>query len=972
MVWLSVVSTFLPIVILWTIQCDAQLIRALQSPVNVDPDLDCAIKELAWSYAKKLQPQRGTFKSVFDALQLQKCNKSVHGDGKLPVFKDDKSKSTAVSFYCDCANGSDNNPGTINKPVKTITKAIELSRKMGVGVAKTIYLLEGTCTIQAPIDLGPQDSNLTISSYVKNILSKSANMIYCDCSVGNDDNPGTLSAPVKTLLKAIELSRKIGVGIAKTIYLREGTCYLDAPIELGAQDSNLTISGYMQEKVVISGGKLYQFSWKSFKNEMGPLHFGLCSCSDEEWLSNDGRVRVLENMELLETCEISCFKDRKCTSFSYYTGGKYAKKCVLRYGGYAYTISSPDCVSGKKILIMSADLSSQNPNNFTSLFLNGRRAVRARYPDGNPETTGLYTNPTGYVPKADSWLPPAPHGAASEIHIQSPIRDGTYFPSFELGIGGPVSAFDPPESYWGLFSPAGGGGSTYVIPTGLQYPSDVEFANRTWKQPQTGVVHAFHCGHWGNWQFQLSDRDMEEKQLTFAYGGWQEARGCKSGAEWYVENIMEELDSPGEWFYDHTTMKLYLYPNGSLPTEGVGTVLDEAIGIRGTMDSPVKGITIMNVVFAHTATTFLKRYEVPSGGDWSVYRGGTVFVEGVDGFNLQGCLFDAVGGNGIFLSGYVRRAVIQNNEFVWSGDNAIVSVGDTNLIDGTLGTQPRGTEITGNLVHENGVFGKQTSAYVQSLSCQVEVSENVFFNGPRAGINFNDGFGGGNLVQNNLLFNQVRETSDHGPFNSWDRVPYLTMVKDGKTPSLTPSENKINQNFLINNYHSTWPIDHDDGSCYYLDTYNFMVYGGFKNFLGHSKISQNNIYVYPDAEHLFDTGVPEGLGFMSSPFCAQSEGASRGDAASGWGDVWINNTCIIGNPNVYAFGSCNLDNPTGLMPFTADNRFYAPNKYVYFGCEGKKLTLEEFQYLGYDLGSTVSDPVDAATIVEWGKQILDM
>jgi hypothetical protein len=968
MVWLSVVSTFLPIVILWTIQCDAQLIRALQSPVNVDPDLDCAIKELAWSYAKKLQPQRGSFKSVFDALQLQKCNKSVHGDGKLPVFKDDKSKSTAVSFYCDCANGSDNNPGTINKPVKTITKAIELSRKMGVGVAKTIYLLEGTCTIQAPIDLGPQDSNLTISSYVKNILSKSANMIYCDCSVGNDDNPGTLSAPVKTLLKAIELSRKIGVGIAKTIYLREGTCYLDAPIELGAQDSNLTISGYMQEKVVISGGKLYQFSWKSFKNEMGPLHFGLCSCSDEEWLSNDGRVRVLENMELLETCEISCFKDRKCTSFSYYTGGKYAKKCVLRYGGYANTISSPDCVSGKKILIMSADLSSQNPNNFTSLFLNGRRAVRARYPDGNPETTGLYTNPTGYVPKADSWLPPAPHGAASEIHIQSPIRDGTYFPSFELGIGGPVSAFDPPESYWGLFSPAGGGGSTYVIPTGLQYLSDVEFANYTWKQPQTGVVHAFHCGHWGNWQFQLSDRDMEEKQLTFAYGGWQEARGCKSGAEWYVENIMEELDSPGEWFYDHTTMKLYLYPNGSLPTEGVGTVLDEAIGIRGTMDSPVKGVSIMNVVFAHTATTFLKRYEVPSGGDWSVYRGGTVFVEGVDGFNLQGCLFDAVGGNGVFLSGYVRNAVIQNNEFVWSGDNAIVSVGDTNLIDGTLGTQPRGTKIIGNLVHENGVFGKQTCAYVQSLSCQAEVSENVFFNGPRAGINFNDGFGGGNLMKNNLLFNYVRETADHGPFNSWDRLPYLTKMNDGETPSLTPAESYIHQNFLINNYHSTWPIDHDDGSCYYLDTYNFMVYGGFKNYLGHSKIAQSNVYVYPDAEHSV-----ENLGaFFSVPFCANSDGASRGDTASGWGDVWSNNTCIIGNPNVYSFGSCNLDNPTGLMPFTANNRFYAPSKYVYFGCEGKKLTLEEFQYLGYDLGSTVSDPVDTKTIVTWGKQVLDI
>ena len=885
------VGALLLIVILWTIQCDAQLSRALPSPVNVDPALDCAIKELAWSYAKKLQPQRGSFKSVFDALQLQKCNSTMylHLVDKPPVFLSDQNKSTDVNVYCNCVTGS-------------------------------------------------------------------------------DENPGTLSAPVRTLTRAIELSRMIGVGTAKTIYLRESTCYLDAPIELGAQDSNLTISGYMQEKVVISGGKLYQFSWKSFKNEMGPLHFGICSCSDEEWLSSDGRVSMVEEIDRVETCETSCFKDKRCISFTYYKSGKHAKKCVLRYGGYASAISSPDCVSGKKIQIMSADLSSQNPNNFTSLFLKGRRAVRARYPDGNPETTGLHTNPTGYVPKADSWLPPAPQGDALEIHLESPIRNGTRFPQFQLGIDGPVSAFDPPESYWGLKAPTGGAAHVYVIPTGLQYLSNVEFVNRTWKQPETGVVHAFQCHHWGNWQFQLSGRDMEKKQLTFTYGGWQEARGCQSGAEWYVENIMEELDSPGEWFYNHTTMKLYLYPNGSLPTEGIGTVFDEAIGIRGTKNSPVKGVSIMNVVFAHTATTFLKRYEVPSGGDWSVYRGGTVFVEGVDGFNLQGCLFDAVGGNGVFLSGYVRNAVIQNNEFVWSGDSAIVSVGNTNLIDGTMDTQPRGTKIIGNLVHENGVFGKQTCAYVQSLSCQAEVSENVFFNGPRAGINFNDGFGGGNLMKNNLLFNYVRETADHGPFNSWDRLPYLTEVRDGKTPSLTPTESTINQNFILSNYHAKWPIDHDDGSCYYLDTYNFIVYGGFKNYLGHSKTVQDNIYVYPDAVTSLDN---PGL-FSPEPFCAASDGATRGEFASGWGEVWSNNTCIIGSPNVYRFSSCILDDPTGLMPLTADNRFYAPNKYVYFSCEGESLSLKEFQVLGYDLGSTVSELVDTETIVAWGKQVLNM
>lgn len=69
------------------------------------------------------------------------------------------------------------------------------------------------------------------------------------------------------------------------------------------------------------------------------------------------------------------------------------------------------------------------------------------------------------------------------------------------------------------------------------------------------------------------------------------------------------------------------------------------------------------------------------------------------------------------------------------------------------------------------------------------------------------------------------ETDDHGPINTWDRVPYLTDLYDG-TQSLNVKENQIHRNFLINNYRSVWPIDHDDGSCFWNDTHNYLVYGG--------------------------------------------------------------------------------------------------------------------------------------------------
>ena len=40
-------------------------------------------------------------------------------------------------------------------------------------------------------------------------------------------------------------------------------------------------------------------------------------------------------------------------------------------------------------------------------------------------------------------------------------------------------------------------------------------------------------------------------------------------------------------------------------------------------------------------------------------------------------------------------------------------------------------------------------------------------------INTIDGFAGGEVLEDNLLLNYVRESNDHGPFNSWDRQPYV-------------------------------------------------------------------------------------------------------------------------------------------------------------------------------------------------------
>ena len=45
--------------------------------------------------------------------------------------------------------------------------------------------------------------------------------------------------------------------------------------------------------------------------------------------------------------------------------------------------------------------------------------------------------------------------------------------------------------------------------------------------------------------------------------------------------------------------------------------------------------------------------------------------------------------------------------------------------------------------------------------------------------------------------NMVRESKDHGPWNSWNRVPYITTLRNG-TASIVPADRKIHHNVSKN------------------------------------------------------------------------------------------------------------------------------------------------------------------------------
>ena len=268
------------------------------------------------------------------------------------------------------------------------------------------------------------------------------------------------------------------------------------------------------------------------------------------------------------------------------------------------------------------------------------------------------------------------------------------------------------------------------------------------------------------------------------------AVGCDQGGptpttegkawDWYIENVLEECDDPGEYFYDAEEQALYYtFNHTEAPTGEEELSLTHAkviFNISGTQQAPVKniriqGLTIRDAAFTYLGTTEADRHWLPSEGDWALQRSGAVHIEGAEGVSLHSNEITRCDGNGIFLGGYTRNVSSTANELNFIGDSAMAAFGWTSDClwancsvklpakvgpDGRGGEQPRGTYVGGNLIREFGIWQKQSSAWFQAIAALTTFESNVVFNGPRAAINFNDPFGGGNKIIGNLLFNQVR------------------------------------------------------------------------------------------------------------------------------------------------------------------------------------------------------------------------
>lgn len=391
-----------------------------------------------------------------------------------------------------------------------------------------------------------------------------------------------------------------------------------------------------------------------------------------------------------------------------------------------------------------------------------------------------------------------------------------------------------------------------------------------WKNPEGGYVHAMHTALWGDMHWEIKGKN-EDGTLQLE-GGWQNNRPSGMHPLYrFVENIKEELDVPGEWYYDRSESKLYYMPLPEIDLDEAKVEivrLKHLIEFNGTKENPVRGIHLQGLTFKHTARTFMENKEQLLRSDWTMYRGGAIVFNGAEECSVENCEFDHLGGNTIFVNNYNRYLTVRGCYIHHSGANGIVFVGDPDMVrsplfrygnqnyetmdmtPGSLGDNyPQDCWVDDCLITMTGRDEKQTAPVQISMSQRIRVSHCSIYDVPRAGININEGTFGGHVIEFCDVFNTVLETGDHGSFNSWGRDRFWTpdVVTISDQVALHPDMQYwdiLEPNVLRYNRWRCdhgWDVDLDDGSSFYRIYCNLLLNGGLKMREGYDRVATNNI-----------------------------------------------------------------------------------------------------------------------------------
>ena len=291
------------------------------------------------------------------------------------------------------------------------------------------------------------------------------------------------------------------------------------------------------------------------------------------------------------------------------------------------------------------------------------------------------------------------------------------------------------------------------------------------------------------------------------------------GKGFYLENAIELLDEPGEFYFDKDAKRIYYYPfDGEDMTTAacyVG-VTEGLLQIRGdNKDARVYGLSFENIQFKYGAwnevsstgmlTNQADNLKDTANPTTSIQLPGQVRVENAKNITFQGCVFACLGSSAIIMPNAVSDCLIDGNVFKDISGIA-VSVGSEKHGKNMGSSQARPTriDITNNVIRRIGAEYRSSPAVIAYYVSYTRIMHNDIAVVPYTGISL--GWGWGQDIpecKNNLIaYNKITDVA--APTHDGAHI-YI----------LSPNYNTyINNNWCATSGDMRGGIYPDEGSAY--------------------------------------------------------------------------------------------------------------------------------------------------------------
>lgn len=347
-------------------------------------------------------------------------------------------------------------------------------------------------------------------------------------------------------------------------------------------------------------------------------------------------------------------------------------------------------------------------------------------------------------------------------------------------------------------------------------------------------VHIFPAWGWVNAILKVDNVDKERHTLFVNC-----EQDIRPGNRFFIANVRQALDAPGEWYLDVKTGELlYWATQPNFPnTESVAPAMDRLIVLQGDAQTNkfVEHIRFQGLTFTDTDYTVPGGYYDPADA--------AIWMVAARRCTVENCTFLRLGGYAVRMEQRSHENEIVGNTMKYLGQGGVIMLGDT-------ATQPFNNLIAANYISDCGLIYKHVAGVYVISGSGNRIAHNRITRMPRYGISLKS-LGGNfyshnNIVEFNELIDTNLETNDTGAIE--------TLGRDQK-----PSGNIIRFNFIRNvvgmgttedgeflTPYFTWGIyldDYSSGTTVYGNIVVGTVLGAVCVHGGKDNIVENNIFV---------------------------------------------------------------------------------------------------------------------------------